>query len=102
MQITGNGVDSYCGYTKMLWLREKQPEVWQRTARFLPPNAWVIAQLTGEVAVDHRAAGNIGGVYDLAARDWSDEALLVLGIPRSMMPARLVASSDVVGTLLPA
>jgi xylulokinase len=102
MAITGNGVDSYHGYTKMLWLREKMPEVWQRTAQFLPPNAWVIAQLTGEVAVDHSSAGNIGGVYDLAAREWSDEALKMLGIPRSMMPARLVESSAVVGGLLPA
>src|SRR6185503_16708520 len=32
--ITGNGVDSYYGYTKMLWLREKRPEVWKQTHRF--------------------------------------------------------------------
>jgi ribulokinase len=99
MAITGNGVDSYYGYTKMLWLREKQPEVWRRTAQFLPPNSYVIAQLTGEIAVDHSSAGNIGGVYDLAKRNWSDEALQMLGIPRTMMPARLVESSAVVGPL---
>ena len=99
MAITGNGVDSYYGYTKMLWLREKMPAVWQRTAHFLPPNSFVIAKLTGEVAVDHSSAGNIGGVYDLAKRDWSDEALKMLGIPRRMMPARLVDSSAVAGLL---
>ena len=99
--ITGNGVDSYYGYTKMLWLREKQPEVWQRTAQFLPPNSFVNARFTGEVAVDHSSAGNIGGVYDVARRAWSDEALAMLGIPRSMMPARLVESSGIVGGLLP-
>ncbi len=99
--ITGNGVDSYYGYTKMLWLREKQPEVWQRTAQFLPPNSFVNARFTGEVAIDHSSAGNIGGVYDVAQRDWSDEALAMLGIPRSMMPARLVESSEIVGGLLP-
>jgi sugar (pentulose or hexulose) kinase len=100
--ITGNGIDSYYGFTKMLWLRENEPQVWARTRRFVPPNAWVNAQLTGEVAVDHSAAGNIGGVYDMKARDWSDEALAMLGIPRSMMPDRLVDSSAVVGRLLPA
>lgn len=100
--ITGNGVDSYYGYTKMLWLREKEPELWSRIAAFLPPNSWVNAQLTGAVAVDHCSAGNIGGVYDVARRGWSDEALAMLGIPRSMMPARLVESSAVVGALLPA
>jgi xylulokinase len=99
--ITGNGIDSYYGYTKMLWLREKEPEVWRRTALFLPPNSYVNARFTGQVAVDHSSAGNIGGVYDIAQRGWSDEALQMLGIPRSMMPSRLVASSDVVGPLLP-
>ena len=99
--ITGNGVDSYYGYTKMLWLREKEPAVWAQTAQFLPPNSYVNARLTGQVAVDHSSAGNIGGVYDVAQRGWSAEALQMLGIPQSMMPARLVASSEVVGGLLP-
>ncbi len=98
--ITGNGVDSYYGYTKMLWLREHEPDVWSKTRYFLPPNAYLIYLLTGEVAVDHSSAGNIGGVYDIARRDWSDEALDMLGIPATMMPERLVDSSEVVGSLL--
>ncbi|WP_138513987.1 FGGY-family carbohydrate kinase [Rhodoferax bucti] len=100
--ITGNSVDSYYGYTKMLWLREHEPAVWAATNKFLPPNSYVNARLTGEVAVDHSSAGNIGGVYDVKARTWSDEALAMLGIPRRMMPDRLVESSGVVGPLLPA
>jgi ribulokinase len=97
--ITGNGVDSYYGYTKMLWLRNKRPDIWGRTKQFLPPNTFVNARLTGQVAVDHCSAGNIGGVYDISAREWSDEALRMLGIPRSMMPDRLVESSAIVGEL---
>jgi sugar (pentulose or hexulose) kinase len=99
--ITGNGVDSYYGFTKMLWLRDRQPDVWAKTRYFLPPNAYVIHQLTGEIAVDHSSAGNIGGVYDVARRAWSADMLDRLGIPATMMPARLVESSDVVGGLLP-
>ena len=99
--ITGNGVDSYYGYTKMMWLRDEKPAVWADTALFLPPNAYVIHRLTGEVAVDHSSAGNIGGIYDQTARGWSHEMLDALGIPARMMPARLVASADVVGRLLP-
>lgn len=97
--ITGNGVDSYYGYTKMLWLREHEPKVWAATRHFLPPNAYVIYRLTGEIAVDHCSAGNIGGVYDIARRDWSGEMLDALGIERTKMPPRLVDSTDVVGTL---
>ena len=50
--ITGNGVDSYYGFTKMLWLRDQRPDVWANVRYFLPPNAYVIYLLTGEVAVD--------------------------------------------------
>ncbi len=99
--ITGNSVDSYYGYTKMLWLRDNEPAVWAATDKFLPPNSYVNARLTGQVAVDHSSAGNIGGVYDVKARAWSEEALAMLGIPRRMMPDRLVESSAVVGPLLP-
>ncbi len=61
--ITGNGVDSYYGFTKVLWLRDYQPDVWKKTRYFLPPNAYVIERLTGELAVDHSSAGGISVAY---------------------------------------
>ena len=97
LDVTANGIDSYYGFTKMLWLRDERPEVWRRTRYLLPPNAYVIAVLTGVVAVDHSSAGNIGGIYDMAARCWSTEMLETLGIPAAMMPERLVECSAVVG-----
>ena len=99
--ITGNGVDSYYGYTKILWLRDNRPDLWEKTHLFLPPNAYVAYVLTGKVAVDHSSAGNIGGLYDVDRRAWSAEMLDALGIPQKMMPKRLVASTDTVGGLLP-
>lgn len=97
--VTGNGVDSYYGYTKMLWLKNHRADVFARTRYFVPPNAFVIHALTGELAVDRSSAGNIGGVYDLRQRTWSPAMLGMLGIPAEMMPPRLVASTDVVGRL---
>lgn len=97
--ITGNGVDSYYGFTKILWLRDNEPDVWSRTRYLLPPNAFLIQRLTGELAVDHSAAGNIGGVYDLRDRTWSREACDLLDIPVDKLPERLVASTEVVGRL---
>lgn len=97
--ITGNSVDSYYGFTKMLWIKNNRPDVWQRTHLFLPPNSYVNYLLCGEVAIDHSSAGNIGGIYDVRARAWSKELLAEFGIPLAMMPPRLVDSSDVVGGL---
>lgn len=97
--ITGNGVDSYYGYTKMMWLRDEAPAAWERTRWLLPPNAWVIHALTGELAVDHSSAGNIGGVYDHRRGAWSDDACAALRLDRRMLPDRLVRSSETVGGL---
>jgi xylulokinase len=97
--ITGNGIDSFYGFTKMLWLKNHRPDVWQKTRWLVPPNAFVIRHLTGILAVDRSSAGNIGGVYDWHTHTWSGEMLDALGIPREMMPERIVASSEIVGPL---
>lgn len=96
-QITSNTVDSYYGFTKILWIKNHQPQVWEKTHLFLPPNAYVIHRLTGEVAIDHTSAGNLGGIYDIHRRAWSQEMAEALGIPLDRMPQRIVPSHEVVG-----
>lgn len=100
-RVSGNGVDSYYGFTKMLWIKRNKPEVWAKTRYLLPPNSYVQFHLTGALTVDHSSAGNIGGVYDINARGWSVPLLEALGIAPELMPQRLVESSEVVGNLLP-
>ncbi len=98
-EITGNSVDSYYGFTKMLWIKNNLPDVWKKMKFFLPPNSYIIYRLTGEVAVDYSSAGNIGGIFDIKERKWSEEMLEQLGIPLEYQPERLVASSDIVGKI---
>jgi xylulokinase len=83
----------------MLWLQEQEPETWRRTRWLVPPNALLVQRLTGELAVDHSSAGNIGGVYDIRSHAWSNEACDLVGIDRRRLPERLVASHEVVGCL---
>ncbi len=97
--ITGNGVDSYYGFTKILWIKNHEPQVWENTAWFLPPNSYIASYLTGIVAVDHSSAGNIGGVYDVHAHCWSEQAMQMLGIDPAKMPERLIESTDVIGMI---
>ena len=99
--ITGNGVDSYYGFTKMMWLKAERPDVWHQTRYLLPPNSYINYRLSGEIAIDHSSAGNIGGIYDLAARCWSTDMLDALGLDQDKLPARLVASGAPIGGLLP-
>ena len=98
-EITGNYVDSYFGYTKILWLKEHEPEIFERTENFVPPNNYVEYVMTDELAVDYSSAGNVGGVFDIDALEWSEEACEMLGIPIEKFPERLVASDDIVGEM---
>lgn len=97
--ITGNGVDSYHGFTKMLWMKRNEPNEWNRVHKFVTPNGYVIHRLTGELAIDQSSACNVGGVFDLSARTWSKTSCEWLGIPMDRLPDRIVESSDIVGRL---
>jgi len=99
LEITHNGADPYYGYTKILWMKNHEPENWARTRLFLPPNDYVIYKLTGNIAIDYSSAGNIGGIFDMNTRTWSEELMEEMGIPTSMMPETIVESTDIVGGL---
>ncbi len=83
--ITGN--DALTGFTapKLVWVRDHEPEVWRRVAHVLLPKDFVRLRLTGEHAID-KADGAGTLLFDLAARDWSDEVLAALRIDRSWLP----------------
>ena len=96
-KVTGNVVDPYYGYTKMLYIKFKEPKIWERTRYILTPNAYCIYKLTGNLSTDLSSAGNYGGIFDIHKRDWSEEMMDELGIPRSLFPERLFMSSETVG-----
>ena len=82
-----------------MWIKNHEPENWAKIKLFLPPNDYVIYKLTGNVAIDYSSAGNIGGIFDMNTRTWSEELLNAMGIPLSMMPQTIVESTDIVGGL---
>ena len=85
IQITGNV--ALTGFTapKILWVKENEPEVFAKAKHVLLPKDYVRYQLTGEYAMD-KADGAGTVLFDLKARDWSDEVLSALDIPRAWMP----------------
>ena len=85
IQITGNV--ALTGFTapKILWVKENEPEVYARGKHVLLPKDYIRYKLTGEYAMD-KADGAGTVLFDLKARDWSDEVLAALEIPRAWMP----------------
>ena len=95
--LTGN--DALTGFTapKLLWVRDHEPEQWGRVRHVLLPKDYVRLQLTGVHAID-KADGAGTLLFDLAARDWSEEVLDRLGIDPALL-APTFEGPDVTGTV---
>ncbi len=85
IQITGN--IALTGFTapKILWVKENEPEVYAKAKHVLLPKDYIRYKLTGEYAMD-KADGAGTVLFNLKLRDWSDEVLSALEIPRTWMP----------------
>jgi xylulokinase len=85
IQITGNV--ALTGFTapKILWVKENEQDVYAKAAHVLLPKDYIRFKLTGEYAMD-KADGAGTVLFDLKSRDWSDEVLSALDIPRAWMP----------------
>jgi xylulokinase len=72
--------------TKLLWVREIEPNLWARVAHVMLPKDYVRFRLTGERAIDVAdASGTL--LLDVANRRWSSEVLSKSGIDKSLLPA---------------
>ena len=97
VEVTGN--DAMTGFTapKLLWVRDHEPELYERIAHVLLPKDHVRLQLTGDLAVD-KADGAGTLLFDVAARDWSPEVLQALDIDPAWLP-RTYEGPEVTGTV---
>jgi xylulokinase len=81
--------------TKLLWVRENEPENWKRVRSVMLPKDYVRFRLTGERATDMAdASGTL--MLDVAHRRWSDEVLEASGIEKSLLP-KLFESPEICG-----
>jgi xylulokinase len=100
IRITGNV--ALTGFTapKILWVKENEPDIYANTAHVLLPKDFVRNKLTGDYAMD-KADGSGTVLLDLKARDWSEEVLSALDIPRGWMPP-LYEGPQITGRITPA
>lgn len=54
---------------RLLWVRDKMPEVYEKTAEIGMFNDWLIRRLTGKEAVEP-SNGSTTGIFDLKSRGW--------------------------------
>jgi len=89
------------GFTapKVIWVRDNEPEIYDKAFKMMLPKDYVRFRLTGELACEvSDAAGTI--LFDVRKREWSQEVLDRLDISSDLMP-ECYESIDVCGTITP-
>jgi len=71
--------------SRLRWFAEEKPEVREKVATILMLNDWVLYMLSGEKVGEPTNACETM-LYDLHQKDWSDELLEKIGLPRSALP----------------
>ncbi|MDO9417602.1 xylulokinase [Pararhizobium sp.] len=83
--------------TKLAWLRDNEPAVFDQVAHVLLPKDYIRLLLSGDKASD--MADSSGTMWmDVAARDWSDTLLDATGMQRLQMP-KLHEGTEATGLL---
>ncbi len=98
---TGLVVDAYFSATKIAWLLDNVEGARARAERgelaFGTVDTWLAHKLTGgRLHITDVSNASRTMLFNIHRRDWDDEILSILSIPRNMLP-QVRASSDVYG-----
>lgn len=96
-KITGLNTDASHSAPKMMWL---QAHVTDEIRWMMPPAAYLVAWLTGEVAQDHANASSTM-LYDVSQRGWCDHMVEASGISPEVLPP-ITDAHEIVGPVRPA
>lgn len=90
------GTHAYYLGPKLLWLAQHEPDALAKARHVLQSHAFVAMKLTGEVATDPSTAALCLPLFDLAKREWLQNACVRLGLdPKVLPPIR--KSTDLLG-----
>lgn len=94
-KVTGHRLNPTYSLSKLMWVRDNEPESWSRMRKFLLPKDYIAYRLTGAAATDPSDA-SATNAYDQRAGAWSEELLEAAGIDLGIMP-EIVPSTTVLG-----
>lgn len=90
------GLNASYSLAKAVWVREREPELWERARYLLHPADWLAGKLTGVFGLSDYSNGLKLG-YDPEARGWND-AVRAAGLPGERLP-RVVKPGERIGEI---
>ncbi|MBX3141139.1 MAG: FGGY-family carbohydrate kinase [Trueperaceae bacterium] len=92
---TGGSINQQVLAPKLMWLAEREPDVFERAEVFCGSYDYIAYRLTGELFAEHNWALE-SGLLDITTGAWSDELLALGGIDAARLPG-VRASHEIVG-----
>lgn len=96
-ELLGHRLNATYSIAKVMWVRDHEPDVFDRVRWFCVANDFVVHRLTGRLATEPSDA-SATNMYDQRTGTWSQAVLDAAGIDAGILPD-IVASTEVVGTL---
>jgi gluconokinase len=75
----GTPIHAMTPVCKLLWLKEHQPEIYQKADRFIGIKEYVVFRLTGKFLVDYSIA-SATGMFNIRELEWDSYTLKKLGL----------------------
>jgi len=97
LECTANPVLTGFTLPKLLWVRDNEPQNFERVRKMLLPKDYLRFQLTGEFASEVSDASGTS-LFDVVHRRWSFELVDALGLDRAILP-KVYESPEVSGRI---
>lgn len=97
VEITANPALTGFTASKILWVRNKEPEIYERCKHILLPKDYIRYRLTGEFATEVSDASGMQ-LLDVPGRQWSGEVLSKLEIDPALL-GKVYESPEITGTV---
>jgi xylulokinase len=97
--VNGNPLAPNYGLTKLYWYKKKQPELYDKTYKFLLWGSYILYMLGAEPVVDY-ALANRTLLLDIEKEKWDFSLLDKLGFSEKKLP-KLAQAGTVCGKVLP-
>lgn len=95
IEITANPALTGFTASKILWVRNNQPDLYEKCRHILLPKDYIRYKLTGEFATEVSDASGMQ-LLDVPKREWSDELLRKLDIEKGLL-GRVCESPQITG-----
>lgn len=90
-------VTSALTISKIQWLKNHEPEVWERTDKFTFASCFITYRLTGRVSADENNI-ILSGLNDTRQNNWSHEIISLVRLESAKIP-ELTGCFDVIGSV---